>query len=105
MTTLFLSGVHPDELTPIPMGFKLVDYLNKHPELYTGKNKNVRIVVAPLVNPDGFLRNVPTRTNANRVDLNRNFFTIDWFERAQKYWVQKNQVTLDAFLAISLSQR
>lgn len=35
-----------------------------------------RIVVIPSVNPDGVAAN--TRTNANNVDLNRNFNTSDW---------------------------
>ena len=71
-TTLLLGGVHPDELTPIPIVFRMARYLAANPQLY--KDQDVRIVVAPLVNPDGFLRNVASRTNANGIDLNRNFF-------------------------------
>lgn len=84
--TLFLGGVHPDELTPIPLSFQFARYLDEHPELYKGRG--VRIIVAPLVNPDGFLQARPIRTNG-RVDVNRNFFTLDWYERARLEWRKK----------------
>lgn len=87
-TTLVLGGVHPDEITPIPIAFRVVDYLRKHPEMYTGDKQ---IIVAPLVNPDGFLKNTPTRTNASGVDLNRNFFTMDWYQHAQKLWENRRK--------------
>lgn len=82
-TTLVLSAVHPDELTPVPMGFRFVKYVANHPEVYA---KNGRVIIAPLVNPDGFLRDDPTRTNANGIDTNRNFFTIDWYARSKLMW-------------------
>lgn len=40
--------------------------------------------VVPVVNPDGMKLN--TRTNANKVDINRNFPSKDWDENALKYW-------------------
>ncbi len=40
--------------------------------------------VVPVLNPDGVKRG--TRTNANKVDVNRNFPTKDWTEKAQSYW-------------------
>lgn len=85
-TTLLLSGVHPDELTPIPMGFRLANHLA------TVANpldlKKHRVVIAPLVNPDGFLRpGNPTRTNSQGVDVNRNFHTHDWYKDALAAWI------------------
>lgn len=40
--------------------------------------------VVPILNPDGVKNR--TRTNANKVDLNRNFPTQDWGEKAHLYW-------------------
>lgn len=40
--------------------------------------------VVPVLNPDGVA--VKTRTNANKVDVNRNFPTRDWNEKAIPYW-------------------
>lgn len=84
--SLILSAVHGDELTPIYYGFRLVEWLKARPEVCRDKF----IVVAPLVNPDGFLRyQSGTRTNYNKVDLNRNFATPEWLASAQKLWQQK----------------
>lgn len=81
-TTLILGGVHPDEITPIHLVFKFAQELSENPSLYA----NRRVVVAPLVNPDAFFSSAGKRTNARGVDLNRNFPTKDWEERAIKYW-------------------
>jgi protein MpaA len=40
--------------------------------------------VIPVLNPDGV--KYKTRTNANKIDLNRNFPTSDWNQEAIKYW-------------------
>lgn len=81
--TLILSAVHPDEMTPVPMGFRLAKHLAEHPELL---REDQQVIIAPLVNPDGFLLNKPTRTNARGVDANRNFFTMDWYEKSLSWW-------------------
>lgn len=84
--SLFLSAVHGDEVTPIYFGFRLVEWIKARPELC----ENSYIVVAPLVNPDGFLRYTNgTRTNYNKVDLNRNFDTPEWDVNALKIWKEK----------------
>lgn len=83
-TTLLISGVHPDEFTPVPMGFMLAKHLLSNPSAI---NPNLyRVVIAPLANPDGFLIDTPTRTNANGIDVNRNFFTKDWYKKAIFNW-------------------
>lgn len=89
-TTLLMSGVHPDELTPVPFAFRFAEHLRAHPEIL--ERKNVRVIVMPLVNPDGFLRQVATRTNSHGVDLNRNFFTRDWYERAKDLWSSRGRL-------------
>ncbi|MCM2321742.1 MAG: DUF2817 domain-containing protein [Oligoflexia bacterium] len=84
-TTLVISGVHGDELTPQYVGFKLVEWLIQN-RSDLGKT---RVVVAPMVNPDGFLARRRTRVNANGVDVNRNFDTKDWRDRALKSWKRR----------------
>jgi protein MpaA len=82
-TTLLLSGVHPNELTPVPMGFRLAKHLAEHPQLL---KPDQRVVIAPLINPDGFFLDRPSRTNRRGVDPNRNFFTLDWYEKSLSWW-------------------
>lgn len=45
--------------------------------------------VVPILNPDGL--KLKTRTNANGVDVNRNFPTADWEEKALLYWEKKTK--------------
>jgi protein MpaA len=45
--------------------------------------------VIPMLNPDGVEKK--TRTNANKVDINRNFPTQDWAEKAHTYWQKDNK--------------
>jgi protein MpaA len=99
--TLVLGGVHPDELTPIPIAFRFARLMTEKPELY--QNLGIHVIVAPLVNPDGFLRikgnpkATPTRTNRWGVDLNRNFFTADWYPRAKRWWEERRQKSRSHF--------
>lgn len=96
--TLILGGVHGDELTTIPIVFKLANYINFNPDLIERFNKaNVKVVIAPLVNPDGFLNDIPTRVNSNGVDLNRNFLTIDWYALAKKKWINVRKKDLRVY--------
>ena len=87
-TTLILGGVHPDELTPIPLVFRFANHLANHPDLV---GENSRVVIAPMVNPDGFFRKITTRTNGRGVDLNRNFFTRDWYSTAKAWWAERRK--------------
>lgn len=84
-STLVLGGVHPDELTPIHLAFRFAEALQRDSGLFAQH----RVVVAPLVNPDGFFTFPATRTNANGVDLNRNFATRDWWDSALRWWKQR----------------
>ncbi|MFK8139483.1 MAG: M14 family zinc carboxypeptidase [Bdellovibrionales bacterium] len=82
--SLILSAVHGDEITPVYYGFRLVEWLKARKESICEDNF---VVVAPIVNPDGFLRyRSGTRTNYNKVDLNRNFGTPSWDKLASKLW-------------------
>ena len=83
-TTLFIGGVHPDEITPIHLAFKLARHLKKNEKKL--KLENYRVVVAPLANPDAFFKRRPLRTNLEGIDPNRNFPTDDWYSGAHKAW-------------------
>lgn len=84
-TTLVMTMVHGDEITPLYVGLKLVGWLKAN----MGKLQDARIVIVPLVNPDSFLRAKRTRVNARGVDVNRNFPTSDWRSRALQAWRKK----------------
>jgi protein MpaA len=85
---LFLGCVHGDELPTAYLMFKLVHYIKDNPALF----KDKCIVIAPLLNPDGFLSEPPTRINANGVDVNRNFPTRDWQASAIRQWIAKGKI-------------
>lgn len=84
-TTLIFSMVHGDEITPLYIGFELAKWARENMKLYP----NARLVLAPLVNPDGFFGYPKTRTNAHGVDCNRNFGTSDWKGQALQSWKHK----------------
>jgi len=84
---LFLGGVHADELPTIYVLLKFASYIKNNPRLFSDKC----IVIAPLINPDGFFSSPPTRVNANGIDLNRNFPTRDWQSFALRKWKHKGR--------------
>tara|TARA_R110002072_G_scaffold64203_4_gene159605 strand:+ start:49621 stop:50652 length:1032 start_codon:yes stop_codon:yes gene_type:complete len=94
--TLIMCGVHGDEITPIKFCFDIVEYLRNLNETKHGKADLEKrfVVVAPIVNPDSFFKRRPTRTNANGVDINRNFPTKDFKKNALKLW--KNRYRRDS---------
>jgi protein MpaA len=81
--TFIECGVHGDEITPIKFCYDLLEDLKQNPQKI---GKNNLVIVAPLVTPDSFFREKPTRTNARGVDINRNFPTTDWNEKAISLW-------------------
>lgn len=81
-TTLVLTMVHGDEVTPLYLGIQIAHWVREN----IATLGNTRVVVAPLVNPDGFFSQPRTRVNARGVDVNRNFKTQDWEGRALKLW-------------------
>ncbi len=82
---LFLGGVHGDELPTVYVLLKFANYIKDNPDFF----KDKCIIIAPLINPDGFFANPPTRVNANGIDVNRNFPTRDWQAMAWKQWERK----------------
>lgn len=80
---LLVGGMHGDEYSSVSVVFKWMNILNQfHSGLFHWK-------IAPLVNPDGLLRDESQRMNANGVDLNRNFPTPDWQLKTEDYWVNE----------------
>ncbi len=66
-TILIMATIHGNENAGTPLVHKLDSVLHRRPDLLTGR----KVVIVPVVNPDGFARNI--RTNARGIDLNRNF--------------------------------
>lgn len=81
---LLIGGTHGDELASISIVFKWMHTLEKHHSgLFHWR-------INPLMNPDGALQPRHQRTNANGVDLNRNFSTPDSKNGAAlHYWKVK----------------
>ena len=80
---LFIGGIHGDEYASFSVAFKWMSILNRH---HSGL---FHWHFAPAINVDGLLHSPATRTNANQVDINRNFASSDWESDAFSYWVQQ----------------
>ncbi|MBN1626479.1 MAG: succinylglutamate desuccinylase/aspartoacylase family protein, partial [Deltaproteobacteria bacterium] len=83
--TMFLSAVHGDELPTAYLLLRLAHVVKNNPDQFRDKC----IVIAPLLNPDGFFADPPTRVNGSGIDINRNFPTKDWNANALSLW-EKN---------------
>ena len=83
---LLVGGTHGDELAAISIVFKWMHTLEKHHSgLFHWR-------VNPLMNPDGALQKKHRRTNANGVDLNRNFASPNGASNAAlEYWRNKTK--------------
>ncbi len=92
--SIIQCGIHGDELPSLPMCLNLIA------EILAGKNKippGTRLVVQPLLNPDGMFSGKSQRPNARGVDLNRNFSTHDWVSMAQEVWRKRDKSDLRKF--------
>ncbi|MDX1796043.1 MAG: M14 family zinc carboxypeptidase [Hydrogenovibrio sp.] len=78
---LFIGGIHGDEYAAIS-----ITYLWLKTLINSGNQTPYHWLFLPLANPDGLLKKNSTRTNADAVDLNRNFPSPDWDELALKTW-------------------
>jgi murein peptide amidase A len=80
---LVIGGIHGDEYSSVSVIFKWMKILNEnHSGLFHWR-------FVPTANPDGLLSVKSQRQNSNGVDLNRNFPTKDWLEKAKLHWEQK----------------
>ena len=80
---LMIGGIHGDELTSVSIVF---DWMRR---LEEERLQPFRWRVIPSANPDGLLRSPSWRMNRGGVDLNRNFPSLDWHNRALSYWRQR----------------
>jgi murein peptide amidase A len=78
-TMMILSAVHGDETEGASC---LAGFIYDLEESRIQLPENIRLVVIPIANPDGFFNF--TRGNANGVDLNRNLPTKDWTSEARE---------------------
>jgi hypothetical protein len=78
---LLIGAVHGDEPAAVALVFRWMALLARSPDQpFTWR-------VLPCANPDGVEDPKGRhRTNAHGVDLNRNFASPDWNQRAVKYW-------------------
>jgi protein MpaA len=74
---LILATIHGDESAGTPLVRQLTKYLQQNPQLLAGK----KVVLLPVANPDGLAYR--SRSNANNVDLNRNFETENRINSSQ----------------------
>lgn len=80
-TLLIVAGMHGNEYGSFELAFRLFNYLSTNPDEIKS-----RVVVIPVINPDGLLAN--SRGNGNNVDLSRNFPSQSWtpvYESDQYY--------------------
>lgn len=80
---LLLGGIHGDELSSVAVVFQWVEFLK------SDRYQRYQWRVLPNANPDGLFAEPSKRTNARGVDLNRNFPSPDWLNRAETYWRTK----------------
>lgn len=84
LRVLVVGGVHGDEMSSTSLVLHWIAAAKRDPD-------RIHWRFVPLMNPDGMLKPKPTRTNANGVDLNRNFPTPQWDKEAPSYWKQRTR--------------
>jgi murein peptide amidase A len=82
LRVLVVGGIHGDELSSASLALHWLQLAQDIPA-----DTHWRFI--PLLNPDGLLSSPARRTNANGVDLNRNFPTPNWDREAKIYWEKR----------------
>ena len=83
LRVLVTGGIHGDELSSVSVALHWLQLARDEP---VNLAQPVHWRFVPLLNPDGLGARPPRRTNANGVDLNRNFPTPNWERDAAAYW-------------------
>jgi protein MpaA len=89
LRVLVLGAIHGDELSAGAVAFHWLSLAREQPGVQLPQPVHWRFI--PVLNPDGALAHPPRRTNANGVDLNRNFPTPDWDRDAASYWEKRTR--------------
>lgn len=84
LRVLVVGAMHGDELSSAAVALHWIQHAVQMPA-----NAHWRFI--PALNPDGLLARPARRTNANGVDLNRNFPTPNWQREAKLYWEQRTR--------------
>ena len=82
---LMIGGIHGDELVSVSISFQWML------RLAADREQPFHWRVLPATNPDGLLARPSTRMNSRGVDLNRNFPSADWSEKALQYWEKRTR--------------
>ncbi|HYF17147.1 MAG TPA: M14 family zinc carboxypeptidase [Ramlibacter sp.] len=87
LRVLVVGAIHGDELSSASVAFHWIGLAAAGDTLPWP----VHWRFIPVLNPDGALARPPRRTNANKVDLNRNFPTPNWERDAAAYWEKRTR--------------
>jgi murein peptide amidase A len=86
LRVLVIGAMHGDELSAASVALHWIGLAVNEP---MAMPQPVHWRFIPVMNPDGLLARPPKRTNANGVDLNRNFPTPQWEHDAPNYWQRR----------------
>ncbi len=85
---LVIGGIHGDEMSSSSLVYHWLELASTPP---ADAPLRIHWRFIPSVNPDGLFAKPARRTNANGVDLNRNFPTPHWARDAKNYWEQRTR--------------
>lgn len=86
LRVLVTGAIHGDELSSAAVALHWIRLASQE-QVQMPQSVHWRFL--PVLNPDGVMAQPPKRTNANGVDLNRNFPTPNWERDATVYWQKR----------------
>lgn len=88
LRVLVVGGMHGDEMSSVSLAYHWLALAEKPP---ADSPLSIHWRFIPSLNPDGLFARPSKRTNANGVDLNRNFPTPHWARDAKQYWEKRTK--------------
>lgn len=88
LRVLVIGGIHGDEMSSSSLVYHWIGLAETPP---ADMPLPVHWRFVPTLNPDGLFAKPSRRTNANGVDLNRNFPTPNWARDARVYWESRTK--------------